>query len=255
MNNINTLAFDLDGTLYYGDVAVEGSVTSVSSLIKIGYQVLYFTNNSAKTRLQIVEKLCSLGFSASLMNTYTASYACSKYLMQNKIYSVYVVGSNELINEFKLLGINVVKPEKASAVVVGLDFYFTYDKIAGALVAIENGAKLIVANRDASFPAKNNKRLPGCGAMTGAIVSATDHEPDFIAGKPNTFMLELLCQELKLGASEICVIGDSIESDIEMANRFHCSSVLFDHFDKYPNYQGQRIKYLVDLINVFSLIK
>ena len=160
-----------------------------------------------------------------------------------------MVGSNDLINDYISLGIHVVEPEQASFVVVGLDFSFSYAKIAGALLAIENGAKLIVANRDASFPAENNKRLPGCGAMTGAIVGATAHEPDFIAGKPNTYMLEALCEEWNLIASEICVVGDSIESDIEMANRFHCSSILFDHFDKYPTYRASRITYFAELQN------
>ncbi len=252
MNNIKAFAFDLDGTLYYGNNAVDGAVKAVLSIIEAGYQVYYFTNNSAKTRSQIVKKLCTLGFNASLINTYTASYACSRYLLKNKIDSVYVVGSNDLINDFISLGINVVEPEQASSIVVGLDFSFSYDKIAKALVAIENGAKLIVANSDASFPTENNKRLPGCGAMTGAIVGATTHEPDFIAGKPNTFMLELLCEDWNLKASEICVVGDSIESDIEMANRFHCSGILFDNSNKYPNYQERRIVCLEELINIIQ---
>lgn len=248
MNNIRAVAFDLDGTLYYGSSAVEGAVKTVSSIAEAGYRVFYFTNNSAKTRLQIVAKLCSLGFSASLKNTYTASHACSRYLLKHNIDSVYVIGSDDLISELISLGINVVEPEQASSVVVGLDFSFTYAKIAGALLAIENGAKLIVANRDASFPAENRKRLPGCGAMTGAIVGATAHEPDFVAGKPNTYMLEALCEDWNITASEICVVGDSIESDIEMANSFQCSSVLFDHFDKYPDYISARITSLPDLI-------
>jgi 4-nitrophenyl phosphatase len=252
MNNIKAFAFDLDGTLYYGNNAVSGAVETISSIIKAGYKVFYFTNNSAKTRLQIVTKLSSLGFSASLINTYTASYACSRYLLKNHIDSVYVVGSDDLINDFRSQGINVVEPEKASSVVVCLDMLLTYDKISGALLAIENGAKLIVANRDSSFPIENNKRLPGCGAMVGAIVSATGHEPDFIAGKPNTYMLELLCNEWNLSASEICVVGDSIESDIEMANHYQCSSVLFDPLNKYSNYTAQRITCFPDLINILQ---
>ena len=115
-----------------------------------------------------------------------------------------------------------------SAVVVGLDPAFSYEKIAMALEAIDNGAKLIVANTDPSYPIENNRRLPGCGAMVGAIVGATGHKPDFHVGKPNVYMLELLCKEHGLSPAEICVVGDSIESDIKMADNFGCKSILFN---------------------------
>ena len=249
MNNVTAFAFDLDGTLYYGNRAVEGAVKTVTSIINAGYQVFYFTNNSAKTKEGIVGKLSALGFNSTLINTYTASYACARYLLEHKIKSVYVIGSCELIKDFEFLGIEVVNAEKASSVVVGLDFTFSYEKITEALQAIENGAKLIVANVDASFPSESRKLFPGCGAMVGAIIGATGHDPDFIVGKPNTYMLELLCKDWALSSSEICVIGDSLESDIEMANRFNCSSILFDDFDKYPNYTARRIKCLTDITN------
>ena len=247
MDKVTAFAFDLDGTLYYGNRAVEGAVKIVASIIKTGYQVFYFTNNSAKTKTSVVEKLSGLGFNSTITNTYTASYACARYLLENNIQSVYVIGSSELINDFEFLGIDVVNAEKASSVVVALDFSFSYEKITGALQAIENGAKLIVANIDASFPNDNRILFPGCGAMVGAIIGATGHEPDFIVGKPNTYMLELLCKDWTLNPSEICVIGDSLESDIEMANRFHCNSILFDDFDRYPNYTAKRIKSYIEL--------
>jgi arabinose operon protein AraL len=249
---IKAFAFDLDGTLYLGNEVVEGAVETLGKLEALGYRVFFFTNNSAKTTGQIEIKLRSLGFNATEKNTYTASYACTRYLSQQKIDAVYLIGSSDFEQDLEARGISIVEPEYAEAVVVGLDFGLSYDRVAGALHAIRSGAQLVVANLDASYPVENGKRLPGCGAMVGAVVGATGHEPDFIAGKPNTFMLELVCSDIGIGHTEICVVGDSLESDIEMANRFHCKSILFDQFNEYKGYSKDRVGFMSEILNLIN---
>jgi 4-nitrophenyl phosphatase len=249
---IKALAFDLDGTLYFGDKVVDGALETLDELKRYGLHIVYFTNNSAKTVKQIEQKLCSLGFNATEKNTYTASYACYRYLEQKGYKTINLVGSHDFKNDLISKGIEIVDPENAQAVVVGLDFEFTYDRIAGALNAIRNGAELVVANLDASYPVENGQRLPGCGAMVGAIVGASGHEPDFIAGKPNTYMLELLCLDLSIGPDEICVVGDSVESDIEMAKRYRCRGILYDHFNEYIGYPDERVCSLREIISIFN---
>jgi HAD superfamily hydrolase (TIGR01450 family) len=249
---IKVIAFDLDGTLYLGNEAVEGAVETLVALEKSGLDIVYFTNNSAKTNRQIEIKLCSLGFNATERNTYTASYACSRYLEREGIDEVYLIGSDDFGNDLKRRGIKIVEPEQARAVVVGLDFGFNYERIAGALHAIRKGARLVVANLDASYPIERGQRLPGCGAMVGAVVGASGHEPDFIAGKPNTYMLELLCSDLGVEPDEICVVGDSIESDIEMAKRFRCTSILYDRENEYAGYSGERVSFLKEIVNLIN---
>jgi len=249
---IKVIAFDLDGTLYLGNEAVEGAVETLAALEKSGLDIVYFTNNSAKTNRQIEIKLCSLGFNATERNTYTASYACSRYLEREGIDEVYLIGSDDFGNDLKHRGIKIVEPEQARAVVVGLDLGLTYERIAGALHAIRKGARLVVANLDASYPIECGQRLPGCGAMVGAVVGATGHEPDFIAGKPNTYMLELLCTDLGVGPDEICVVGDSIESDIEMAKRFRCTSILYDRENEHAGYSGERVSFLKEIVNLIN---
>lgn len=249
---IKVLAFDLDGTLYFGNEAVDGAVETLAALEKAGLRVVFFTNNSAKTVRQIEAKLHSLGFNANGQNTYTASYACSRYLEQKGYGAIYLIGSEDFRNDLLSRGIDVVDPEKAEAVVVGLDFGLSYERISGGLHAIMNGAELVVANLDASYPVENGRRLPGCGAMVGAVVGASGHEPDFIAGKPNTYMLELLCSEMGVGPEDICVIGDSIESDIEMAKRFRCRGILYDHFNEYAGYPEERVCSLRDLVKIIN---
>lgn len=235
---IKGIAFDLDGTLYYGNSAIEGAADAVSFLADLGYQIFYFTNNSAKTRQQIVDKLNNLGFPAKPQNTYCASYAILKYLLEKNFKIIYLIGSDGLNEELSAYNIRVKNSSQVSAVVVGLDRFFDYSKISIALEAINNGAKLIVANIDPSYPIEDNKSLPGCGAMVGAIVGATSHAPDFVVGKPSTYMLELLCKEHGLPPKEICVVGDDLESDMKMAAALKCSRILFDPKNRFPAFSG-----------------
>jgi 4-nitrophenyl phosphatase len=250
--NVKAVAFDLDGTLYFGNEAVDGAVELLSGLKSKGVMPVFFTNNSARTVGQIVAKLRSLGFEADDRNTYTASYACARYLAQERIERLYLLGSDDFGKDLTNRGMTIVEPDRAEAVVIGLDFGMNYESIAGALQALMHGAILVVANLDPSYPIENGRRLPGCGAMVGAVKGATGHEPDFIAGKPNTYMLELLCSDLGFSNEDICVVGDSVESDIEMANRFKCPSILYDHFNIFSGYTGDRVSSLRDIFNIIN---
>jgi len=88
-------------------------------------------------------------------------------------------------------------------------------------------------------------------AVVGAIVGATHHEPDFIVGKPNTYMLELVCKEHGLSAKDICVVGDVPESDIKMADNFGCQSILFDPENVFQGFRN-RISKLPELLSVLN---
>lgn len=247
---IKAFVFDLDGTLYLGEKAINGAVDTIAVLAEQNYQVFYLTNNSGKTQQQIVHKLNRIGFRANTGNTYCGSYAISMYLVSNKINPVYVIGTDGLKNELIIRNIEVNDGSVVSAVVVGIDPFFSYEKITMALEAIDKGAKLIVANTDASYPVENNRRLPGCGVIVAAIVAATGHVPDFHVGKPNTYLLELLCEEHGFLPKEICMVGDAPESDIAMAINFKCQSILFDPEDIFPMFSDKKVKKLNEIISL-----
>jgi len=251
-SQIKAIAFDLDGTLYFGSQAVEGAVDALADLEVAGVKVFFITNNSTKSKSQIVKKLQGMGFNATNSNTYTASSACARYLNDEHLRAVYLIGNKDFKRDLQERFIEVVEPEKAEAVVVGLDTSMTYKSIAFASHAINRGATLVVANIDGSYPVEHGQLRLGCGAMVGAVVGATKHEPDFIAGKPNTYMLELLCQDFSISAEEICVIGDSIESDMEMAMRFKSQSILYDHYGVVKGYGEDRATSFEEIICILK---
>jgi ribonucleotide monophosphatase NagD (HAD superfamily) len=108
--------------------------------------------------------------------------------------------------------------------------------------------KFIICNRDRTYPVEDNLLMPGCGPIVAALEYATERTADVIIGKPNTYMLELLCRDWKLGNQEILVVGDTYESDIAMANNFGSRSVLID-----PS--GKKIDGTVTITKILDLIK
>ena len=110
---------------------------------------------------------------------------------------------------------------------------------------IQHGAKFIACNRDKSFPVEGGKSMPACNAMVAAIESTTGKPPDYVIGKPETFMLDLIAKRNKYLPQEILIIGDSPETDIAMANRFGSPSILIAEDEcKKPLHKNERASFV-----------
>ena len=225
LSNLKLFAFDLDGTLYLGENIIEGAIDLICFLKK-KYSVVFFTNNSTKTREEIHSKLKKMGFDCSLNEIFTSSYAAAEYLDESNLDNVFVIGSDGLRSEIIDNGICIVDNDSAENLVVGLDFDFSYKKIETAMSILLNNGRFIVCNEDRFFPIGGNRYMPACGAMVGAIAVASNRKADFIIGKPNTYILSKIEEEYEIEHHEIMVVGDSFESDIMMAMNNNSKAIL-----------------------------
>lgn len=230
MNKIKAVAFDLDGTIYRGNSLVDGVPVVIDYLKEKNINVFYFTNNSAKTRKEIYKKLQKFNLHLDIETVYNTAYATGIYLKKNHYKKVYCCGSAGLKEEISSSGVqctsNINSPE---AVVVGLDFNFNHDKLAVALNLLRNKkCKFIICNKDRNYPVEGDMLMPGCGVIVAALEYAVKRSADVIIGKPNTYMLELLCRDWKIAHHEILIVGDSYESDIAMAENFDSPSILIN---------------------------
>ena len=122
MNKFRAVAFDLDGTIYFGNSLAKGARQVISILEKRGVKIFYFTNNSTRTRSELRDKLINFGLQADLDNIYNCSYASSLYLKEHNIMNVCCIGTEGLQREVALRGVNITG-ENAEAVLVG-KFHF-----------------------------------------------------------------------------------------------------------------------------------
>ena len=72
VESFDTVMTDCDGVLWVGGVAIPGSVEVVNLFRKMGKKMFYLTNNSAKHRRVLKEKLDKLGFNAKLVGYHNA---------------------------------------------------------------------------------------------------------------------------------------------------------------------------------------
>ena len=185
-----------------------------------GIRIFYFTNNSTKTRNQIFEKLQKLGLSVEINEVYSSAYAAGLYLKEKGYSAVYCCGSEGLRAEIEINGTKCVNDgsEKIQAVVVGLDHSFDYKKMTiGLNLLRDKECKFIVCNKDRTYPVEGDVLMPGCGPIVAVLENASGRTPDVIIGKPETYMLEILCRDWELEPQQVLVVGDTYDSDIAMA--------------------------------------
>ena len=219
------VVFDLDGTIYFGSKIADFALQTIDELQSNGYNVLFFTNNSTKTRVEILDKLINMGIRTTVDKIYTSAYASAIFLQRNDLRNIFLVGSRGFKSELTNADINIEDEYSCEAVVIDLNF--NYKILSRALIALQKSRRIIVANTDKNFPVENGLLRPGANAMLSAILGSIDKKikPD-IVGKPNPFMLEILCKDWGLDKQHIGVVGDSIESDMAMAKNFNCKGIL-----------------------------
>ncbi len=213
------IVFDLDGTVISGRKVIPGAPEIVEKFIKKGFAIRYATN-SGRTRVDITTILEQFyGFPVDKEWVYPASYLTAKLLRKKSIRKTLAVVGEGTINEIESKGIEVLpfhRWEKASAVVVGLDRNFNYEKILYSMLAIRSGAEFIATDRDAVYPYAD-ELYPGSNAMVASIEGTVEVAPE-VAGKPSAFIIESIVENYSYRhgrePSLIIFVGDSRRSDM-----------------------------------------
>ncbi|KAL2330143.1 hypothetical protein Fmac_017724 [Flemingia macrophylla] len=249
IDSVETFIFDCDGVIWKGDKLIEGVPETLDMLRSKGKRLVFVTNNSTKSRKQYGKKFETLGLNVSEEEIFASSFAAAAYLKSidfPKDKKVYVIGEDGILKELELAGFQYLggpedggkkielKPgffmehdENVGAVVVGFDRYFNYYKIQyGTLCIRENpGCLFIATNRDAVTHLTDAQEWAGGGSMVGAISGSTQREP-LVVGKPSTFMMDYLANKFGISKSQICMVGDRLDTDILFGQNGGCKTLL-----------------------------
>ncbi|WP_099160006.1 TIGR01457 family HAD-type hydrolase [Virgibacillus ndiopensis] len=212
MKKYNGYLIDLDGTMYLGNERIEAATEFVDALHEQNIPYLFLTNNSSKTQAQVSDKLNKMEIKSTPEHVFTSSMATAKYIkQQKKAARCYVIGEEGLYDALENEGLIVAK-EECDFVIVGIDREVNYEKLAGACLAIRNGAEFISTNGDVAIPTERGL-LPGNGAITSVITVSTGSEPTFI-GKPETVIMNEAMNTLGMDKKNILMVGDNYNTDI-----------------------------------------
>lgn len=203
----------MDGVIYSGEILIEGADKFIARLLEKEIPFTFMTNNSQRTRLEVVRKLKQLGIEITEDHVYTSAMATGKFLGdQSSGSTAYVLGEGGLLTSLHENGITLVNTDP-EFVVLGEGRNFTLEMVQRAVDMILAGAKFITTNRDPS-PQKPGWNNLGIAATTAMIEEATGRKA-FVTGKPSPVMMRSARKYLGLETAETTVIGDTMETDIQ----------------------------------------
>jgi NagD protein len=203
---------DMDGVIYWGDQLIPGAEQFIQSLRSANIPFLFLTNNSQRTRRDVVTQLRRLGIEVEEEHVFTCAMATARFLARQKRNgTAFVIGEGGLLTALHRNGYAIVDIDP-DYVVVGEGRTLNFEMVETALAMIRGGAKLIATNLDPHCPTHSGTR-PGCGAIVAMLETAAQVKA-FSVGKPSPVMLRAARKELGLTTDQTIVIGDTMETDI-----------------------------------------
>src|ERR1700730_10384651 len=185
---------DMDGVLYRGPELIAGADHFISQLRERNIPFRLLTNNSQRTRRDVVAKLARMGIEVNEEHAFTSAIATAPFLaMQKPEGPAFVIVEGGLLTALHSNGYSVVDHDP-DYVVVGEGRTFNLEMVESAVRMISRGAKLIATNMDPSCPTENGIR-PGCGAMVAMLENATSVKA-FSVGKPSPIMMRAARKEI-----------------------------------------------------------
>lgn len=219
--------FDMDGTIYLGSKIFPFAIKFINNLRAAGKKILFFTNNASHTTDFYVEKLTRLGFSPTREEIMTSGDVTIEFLKRHRQgKSVYLVGTDELVENFRENGITILssKEESADIVVTSFDTTLTYEKLDNACRFVRNGAEYLSTHPDFNCPTESGF-IPDSGAIAAFVTASTGKAPTYF-GKPHKETIEMICEATGFACGEMCIFGDRLYTDIAVGKRHGVTAIL-----------------------------
>lgn len=218
------LLIDLDGTMYHGEIPIDGANLLIQSLREQQWSYRFVTNNSSATPEQVAERLTRMGIAADAADICTSAQATAYYIANNDPEAkVMVIGEHGLRQALTGQALEIVE-EQPTVVVQGIDREYTYEKGKRAVQAIRAGAQFIMTNPDLLLPTSDGL-IPGAGSI-GAMLQAASGKQPVIIGKPSRILIQYALDQLDCDAEDALIIGDNMLTDIRSGQEAGCHTAL-----------------------------
>ena len=160
--------FDLDGTIYLGNVLLPTAGETITKLRQLGKRTVFLSNNPTRTRQEYAQKLTRLGLPTPDSDVINSSYVMVDFLQRRMPgANLFVVGEQSLCDELTAVGFTLTEEaSQVDAVIASFDRTFVYRKLQIAFDAIRHGARFFATNADRYCP------VPGGGEPDAAAIIA-----------------------------------------------------------------------------------
>jgi len=247
--------FDLDGTIYRGEHLIPHADNVINHLKYLGKKIVFVSNKTTGTVKDYFTLLKNWGLNVKESDIINATTVVKNYLEQNfNSDKFFAIGEDSFIEEIEKSGLKFsINPDEVKIVLITLDRTLNYQKLEIAARALENGAKFFAANIDDTCPVDNGEVIDA-GSTISALEKRTHRKLELHFGKPSEFMFNEIKNHLQFIPEKTLLIGDRIETDITMGNKFGIDTALVSTGVKYfPNGIGSIVP-TYQLNSVFDLL-
>jgi NagD protein len=209
---IHSWLMDMDGVLVHEEAAIPGADRFIAALREREIPFLVLTNNSIYTRRDLAARLRASGLDIPEESIWTSALATAGFLRdQRPGGSAFVIGEAGLTTALHQEGYTLTERDP-DYVVLGETRTYSFERITQAIRLIENGARFIATNPDATGPSPDGS-LPATGAVAALITRATNRDPYYV-GKPNPLMMRSALNAIDAHSETTAMIGDRMDTDV-----------------------------------------
>lgn len=219
--------FDMDGTIYLGDRVFPYAIRFIDHLRAAGKRVLFFTNNASRARSTYITRLTRMGFSPTAQEIMTSGDVTIEYLLRHRAgKTVYLLGTPDLVNNFRAAGVPLVGEgaERADIVVTSFDTTLTYAKMCDVCRLVRGGAEYLSTHPDFNCPTETGF-IPDSGAISAFVTASTGVTPTYF-GKPYRATVDMIAEACGVSREEMCFFGDRLYTDIAVGKHNGATAVL-----------------------------
>jgi NagD protein len=244
---------DMDGVLVHEEHLIPGADEFVAELRASDTPFLVLTNNSIYTPRDLRARLQRTGLDIPEQSIWTSALATARFLdSQRPNGSAFVIGEAGLTTALHEIGY-VLTDRDPDYVVLGETRTYSFTAITKAIRLVEEGAKFIATNPDATGPSREGS-LPATGAVAALIERATGRAPYYV-GKPNPLMMRSALRALGSHSENALMIGDRMDTDVRSGLEAGLSTILVlsgiftsEHAEMYPYRPTRVLKSIAELV-------
>jgi phospholysine phosphohistidine inorganic pyrophosphate phosphatase len=222
------ILFDLDGVLYNSEEPIAGAADALSWVRGQSIPHLFVTNTTSRGRDALVEKLARFGIQTDQNQILTPCVAAAEWLRKQEGGPVALFVRLKTHREFD--GLELLPSDAGTGaryVVIG-DLGDAWD-----FRALNRAFRLLHSNPESILIALGMTRFwhahDGLRLDTAPFVVALQHatgKDALVFGKPAAAFYHAAVERLRMPASEIVMVGDGIDTDIEGAQKAGLKGVL-----------------------------
>lgn len=210
MQDINTILFDLNGTLYERGVAIPDVNDTLNKLRQSNYQLSFVTNTDSRSISDVHQRVVKMGLNLELHEVYTPVTAVKAFIAGHPDKSFYPLVHDEVLADLSGINRNDTNPDY---VIIG-DFCdkVSHGEINKVFRMIKGGAQIIALSKTLWYIDVDGYTI-NTGAYVRMFEIACDKEA-LLMGKPSEAFLRLALDRTNSRPENTLVVGDDIKTDI-----------------------------------------